>query len=109
MGFQPMRARARCPCDEHGQDAHATNTGRMPVPRIVRVPGSQMSLIDDIASFSTTASLSRVQIAVAAKVLRISNEQGNTALQLIDAAMHNSQQAMQAVTADVGTCLDCTA
>ena len=31
------------------------------------------------------------------------------ALQLIDAAMHNSQQAMQAVTADVGTCLDCTA
>ncbi len=68
---------------------------------------SAMSMVDDIASFSTAMSMARVQTAVAAKLLKMANQQqGQVVSSLLESAMENAQAIAAQVAQDIGNNVD---
>ena len=65
-----------------------------------------MSLIDSIASFKAAESLAKVQMAVAAKVLETTRDQGRMVAELLDAALEGMEQAIEDLANDLGSNLD---
>jgi len=65
-----------------------------------------MSLIDSVASFKAAESLAQVQMAVAAKVLQATRDQGQMVAELLNAALEGMEQAIEDLASDLGTNLD---
>jgi len=65
-----------------------------------------MSLIDSIVSFKAAESLAQVQMAVAAKVLQTTRDQGQMVVELLNAALEGMEQAIVDLASDLGTNLD---
>ena len=55
---------------------------------------SYMDLVSSIASFSTTQALVEAQFQAAAKILKISQHQGDAAVQLVQSAAENLDQVI---------------
>jgi hypothetical protein len=71
---------------------------------------ASMSMINEIAAFSTAMSTAQVQSAVATKVLKMANNQaGEVVSRLLDSAMENMQATMQNFAGDLGNNVDETA
>ena len=66
-----------------------------------------MSMIGDIASFSTAMSMAKLQTAVATKVFKMANQQqGQVASKLLESAMENAQAIITQTAGDMGNNLD---
>jgi hypothetical protein len=63
-------------------------------------------MIDSIASLSIALSLARVQTAVATKVLKISQDQGQVAADLVSAAVENLEETIEDFAGELGTRFD---
>ena len=61
-----------------------------------------MSLIESIVNFKTAESLAKVQMAVAAKVLNVAKDQGQMAVELVDAAVETMQETSDNLANDLG-------
>ena len=68
-----------------------------------------MSLVNSIASFSIAKSMAEVQMAVAAKVLKMAQGQDQVAAELVSAAVENVQQAIEDLVGDLGSNFDACA
>ena len=65
-----------------------------------------MSLVNSIISFSTAKSLAEVQMAIAAKVLKIAQGQDQVAAELVSAAVENVEQVIEELVGDLGSNFD---
>ncbi len=65
-----------------------------------------MSLTDGIIELAAAQSMAQVQMAVAAKVLKVANAQGDAALQLIQSATQNVQESIERVAEDLTAGVD---
>jgi len=65
-----------------------------------------MSLIESVANFKAAESMVQVQMAVAAKVLKTTQDQGQMAVELINAALEGMEQAIKDLAGDLGSSLD---
>ncbi len=92
-----------------------SGNGRVPVigpPRFLQpdpalADTSPMSMIGDIAGFSTALSTAQVQSAVATKVLKLATQQeGQVASQLLESAMENLQAIITQFAGDIGNTID---
>lgn len=69
-----------------------------------------MSMIGDIAGFSTAMSTARLQTAIATKVLKIAGQQeGQVASKLLQAAMENAEAILTQFAGEAGNHIDETA
>ncbi len=70
------------------------------------------SLASALVGIKTAETMGQIQVAVAAKMLKTANEQGEAVLQLVEAAAQNMAQAsgqVASLSADMGANLDLTA
>ena len=70
------------------------------------------SLASALVGIKTAETMGQIQVAVAAKMLKTANEQGEAVLQLVEAATQNMAQAsgrVASLSADMGANLDLTA
>ena len=65
-----------------------------------------MSMIDSIVSFKSAESIAQVQMAVAAKVLKMAQGQDQVAADLVSAALENVEQCMEELAGQLGTNFD---
>ncbi len=65
-----------------------------------------MDLVSSIAGFSTAQALVEAQFQAAAKILKISQDQGNVATQLLQAAVENMEQVVTDFAEQLGADLD---
>lgn len=65
-----------------------------------------MSLIDSVVSFKAAESMAQVQMAVAAKVLQATRDQGQMVAELLSAALEGMEQAIEDLAGDLGSNID---
>jgi hypothetical protein len=65
-----------------------------------------MGLIDSISNLKAAETMSKVQYAVAAKVLQATRDAGEATVQLIEAAAETMDQAVTQVVQDLGSNFD---
>lgn len=66
-----------------------------------------MSMIGDIAGFSTAMSTARLQTAIATKVLKMASQQeGQVASKLLESAMENAEAILTQFAGDLGNTID---
>jgi hypothetical protein len=65
-----------------------------------------MSMIDGIIDLAAAQSQAQLQTAIATKVLKVANAQGDAALQLIESAMQNVEESIASVAEGLGSGLD---
>jgi hypothetical protein len=65
-----------------------------------------MDLVDSIASFSTARSMAEVQSAVAVKVLKMAQGQGQVAADLVASAVEGAQQSIEALAEGMQSQID---
>lgn len=65
-----------------------------------------MSLTNEIASLSTAQSMAKVQMAVATKVLKTAQDQGQVVADLVSAAAESVEEAMTHMAEGLGTQID---
>jgi len=75
------------------------STAYSPIP-------DNMSLIESVAGIQAAETMSKVQMAVAAKVLQTSRDQGQMVVELINSAMEGMEEAIEKVASEVGSNLD---
>jgi hypothetical protein len=65
-----------------------------------------MDLANSIASFSTAQAQAELQFKVAARILKISQDQGNVATQLVQAAVENLEEVVTGFAEGLGSGFD---
>jgi len=65
-----------------------------------------MSLIDSIVGFKAAQSTAQIQMAVAAKILKISQSQGQAMVDMVTAANENMEKAMSEMLEGMGSGYD---
>lgn len=65
-----------------------------------------MSLIDSIVGFKAAQSTAQIQMAVAAKILKISQGQGQAMVDMVTAANENMEKAMSEMLEGMGSGYD---
>jgi hypothetical protein len=66
-----------------------------------------MSLVNEIASYSSAQAMTEVKNAAAIKVAKMAQEQNQVAADLLTSAVEDVQEMMQESSGDVGNNLDC--
>lgn len=65
-----------------------------------------MSLVDGIVDLAAARSMAQIQMAVAVKVLKTANSQGDAALQLLQSAIENLQESIGNAAESLSSSLD---
>ncbi|NLX23878.1 MAG: hypothetical protein GXY55_19675 [Phycisphaerae bacterium] len=73
------------------------------------VDKGEMDLVGSISGLQAAETMFRVQMAVAAKAMQVSRDQGQMAVDLLTAAMEGIQESMEQMLGDLGTHLDLSA